>query len=65
MSTLRTGLAEFHRSTAAVISLISLNLLGKMGFGAFGGFRASPLRVGAGIGEGITKATAIAAPIIV
>jgi amino acid transporter len=44
----RGSLAEFHPLAAAtpVISLMSLNLLGKMGFGAFGGFEYVAIHAG-------------------
>src|SRR5262245_32524928 len=42
------SLAEFHPLTTAapVVSLMSLNLLGKMGFGAFGGFEYVAIHAG-------------------
>jgi amino acid transporter len=62
-------LAEFHplRTATPVISLLSLNLMGKMGFGAFGGFEYVAIHAGECRDpvKSITKATAIAAPIIV
>jgi amino acid transporter len=62
-------LAEFHplAATAPTISLLSLNLLGKMGFGAFGGFEYVAIHAGECRDpvRSITRATAIAAPIIV
>jgi amino acid transporter len=62
-------LAEFHplRTTTPAISLLSLNLLGKMGFGAFGGFEYVAIHAGECRDpvRSITRATAIAAPIIV
>src|SRR5262245_1251910 len=62
------SLPEFHPLTTAapVVSLMSLNLLGKMGFGAFGGFEyvaihagecRSPVRT-------IGRSVVVAAPII-
>ena len=62
-------LAAFHPLSTATpaISLLSLNLLGKMGFGAFGGFEYVAIHAGECRDpvKSITKATAIAAPIIV
>src|SRR5262245_20409270 len=62
-------LAEFHplRTAAPAISLLSLNLLGKMGFGAFGGFEYVAIHAGECRDpvRSITRATGIAAPIIV
>jgi glutamate:GABA antiporter len=62
-------LASFHplNTSAPVISLLSLNLLGKMGFGAFGGFEYVAIHAGECRDpvKSITRATAIAAPIIV
>ena len=62
-------LAEFHPLTTATpaISLLSLNLLGKMGFGAFGGFEYVAIHAGECRDpvRSITRATVIAAPIIV
>ena len=63
------ALAEYHplQTAAPVFSLLSLNLLGKMGFGAFAGFEyvaihaaecRDPVR-------SITHATLVAAPIVV
>ena len=48
------------------ISLLSLNLLGKMGFGAFGGFEYVAIHAGECQEpvKSITKATALAAPLI-
>ncbi len=42
------SIAEFHPLTTAapVVSLMSLNLLGKMGFGAFGGFEYVAIHAG-------------------
>ena len=62
-------LAEFHPLSTATpaISLLSLNLLGKMGFGAFGGFEYVAIHAGEcrdPVGS-ITRATVVAAPIIV
>jgi glutamate:GABA antiporter len=63
------SLAEFHplRMTAPVVSLLSLNLLGKMGFGAFGGFEYVAIHAGECRDpvRSITRATIVAAPIIV
>jgi amino acid transporter len=62
-------LAEYHPLATAtpVISLLGLNLLGKMGFGAFGGFEYVAIHAGECKDpvRSITRATAIAAPIIV
>ena len=62
-------LTAFHPLTTATpaISLLSLNLLGKMGFGAFGGFEYVAIHAGECRDpvRSITRATAIAAPIIV
>jgi glutamate:GABA antiporter len=62
-------LAAFHPLSTATpaISLLSLNLLGKMGFGAFGGFEYVAIHAGECRDpvRSMTRATAIAAPIIV
>jgi amino acid transporter len=62
-------LAEFHplRTATPVFSLLSLNLLGKMGFGAFGGFEYVAIHAGECRDpvKSITRATVVAAPIIV
>src|SRR5262245_21537823 len=62
-------LAAFHplQTTTPVISLLSLNLLGKMGFGAFGGFEYVAIHAGECREpvRSITRATVIGAPIIV
>ena len=62
-------LAEFHplQSSAPVLSLFSLNLLGKMGFGAFAGFEYVAIHAGECRDpvRSITRATLIAAPIVV
>jgi amino acid transporter len=62
-------LAEFHplQTATPVISLLSLNLLGKMGFGAFAGFEYVAIHAGECRDpvKSITRATAIAAPVIV
>ena len=62
-------LAEFHPFATAtpVISLMSLNLLGKMGMGAFGGFEYVAIHAGECRDpvKSITRATAVAAPVIV
>ena len=62
-------LAEFHplQTATPVISLLSLNLLGKMGFGAFGGFEYVAIHAGECRDpvRSITRATVIGAPIIV
>ena len=63
------ALNAYHplQTAAPVISLFSLNLLGKMGFGAFGGFEYVAIHAGECRDpiRSITRATAIAAPIIV
>ena len=62
-------LAAYHplQTATPVISLLSLNLLGKMGFGAFGGFEYVAIHAGECRDpvRSITRATVIAAPIIV
>jgi amino acid transporter len=62
-------LAEFHplQTATPVISLLSLNLLGKMGFGAFAGFEYVAIHAGECRDpvKSVTRATAIAAPAIV
>jgi amino acid transporter len=64
------GALEDYRPLSAatpVISLLGLNLLGKMGFGAFGGFEYVAIHAGECRDpvKSVTRATAIAAPIIV
>ena len=63
------SLTGFHPlwTTTPVISLLSLNLLGKMGFGAFGGFEYVAIHAGECHDpvKSVTRATVIAAPIIV
>jgi amino acid transporter len=63
------ALAEYHplRTAAPVISVFSLNLLGKMGFGAFAGFEYVAIHAGECRDpiRTITRATAVAAPVIV
>jgi amino acid transporter len=63
------ALAEYHplRTAAPVISVFSLNLLGKMGFGAFAGFEYVAIHAGECRDpiRSITRATAVAAPVIV
>jgi amino acid transporter len=65
----RGTLAAYHPLATAtpVISLMSLNLLGKMGFGAFGGFEYVAIHAGECRDpvRSITRATVIAAPVIV
>ena len=65
----RGTLAEYHplHTATPVISLLSLNLLGKMGFGAFAGFEYVAIHAGECRDpvRSITRATIIAAPIIV
>jgi glutamate:GABA antiporter len=62
-------LEEFHplRTAMPIISVFSLNLLGKMGFGAFGGFEYVAIHAGECRDpiRSITRATAIAAPVVV
>ena len=62
-------LAEFHplATAAPVVSLFSLNLLGKMGFGAFAGFEYVAIHAGECRDpvRSITRSTVIAAPIVV
>ena len=62
-------LAEYHpmRTATPVLSLFSLNLLGKMGFGAFAGFEYVAIHAGECRDpvRSITRATAVAAPIVV
>ena len=62
-------LAAYHpfQTATPVVSLLSLNLLGKMGFGAFGGFEYVAIHAGECRDpvRSITRATVIAAPIIV
>jgi amino acid transporter len=62
-------LAEFHplQTATPVITLLSLNLLGKMGFGAFAGFEYVAIHAGECRDpvRSITRSTLIAAPIIV
>ena len=61
-------LAEFHplQTATPVISLLSLNLLGKMGFGAFAGFEYVAIHAGESHDpvKSITRATIVAAPLI-
>ena len=63
------SLAEFHplRTASPVITLLSLNLLGKMGFGAFAGFEYVAIHAGECRDpvRSITRATIVAAPLIV
>jgi amino acid transporter len=55
------------QAATPVLSLLSLNLLGKMGFGAFSGFEYVAIHAGecADPVRSITRATIVAAPIIV
>ena len=61
-------LAEFHplATAAPVVSIMSLNLLGKMGFGAFGGFEYVAIHAGECRNpvRTIGRSVVIAAPII-
>jgi amino acid transporter len=63
------SLAEYHplQTATPVISLLSLNLLGKMGFGAFAGFEYVAIHAGETRDpvRSITRATLVAAPIVV
>ena len=63
------SLAAFHplQASAPVLSLFSLNLLGKMGFGAFAGFEYVAIHAGECRDpiRSITRATLIAAPVVV
>jgi amino acid transporter len=65
----RGTLAEFHplRTAVPAISVFTLNLLGKMGFGAFAGFEIVAIHAGECRDpvRSITRATLIAAPIVV
>src|SRR5262245_15444820 len=62
------SLATFHplAATAPVVSLMSLNLLGKMGFGALGGFEYVAIHAGECRNpvRSIARSVALAAPII-
>ena len=63
------SLAEYHplQTATPVISLLSLNLLGKMGFGAFAGFEYVAIHAGECRNpvRSITRATLIAAPVTI
>jgi amino acid transporter len=63
------SLPEFHplQTATPVLSLLSLNLLGKMGFGAFAGFEYVAIHAGEcrDPARSITRATIVAAPLIV
>ncbi len=63
------SLPAFHplQTTMPVVSLMSLNLMGKMGFGAFGGFEYVAIHAGECRNpvRAIGRSVAIAAPIIV
>src|SRR4029077_20799045 len=65
----RGSLASFHplTATAPVMSLMSVNLLAKMGFGAFGGFEYVAIHAGETHNpvRAIAKSVVIAAPVIV
>ena len=62
-------LAAYHplQTAAPALSILSLNLLGKMGFGAFAGFEYVAIHAGECRDpvRSITRATAIAAPVVV
>jgi amino acid transporter len=62
-------IAEFHplRTATPVISLMSLNLFAKMGFGAFAGFEYVAIHAGETRDpvRSVTRATIVAAPVIV
>ena len=62
-------LAEFHplRTATPVVSLMSLNLLGKMGFGAFAGFEYVAIHAGECRNpvRSITRETIVASPLFV
>jgi amino acid transporter len=62
-------LAEYHplQTAAPALSILSLNLIGKMGFGAFAGFEYVAIHAGECRDpvRSITRATAIAAPIVI
>ena len=62
------SLAEFHplATAAPVVSMMSLNLLGKMGFGAFGGFEYVAIHAGECRNpvRTIGRSVVVAAPII-
>lgn len=64
----RGSLAEYHplRTEMPVLSLMTLNLLGKMGFGALGGFEYVAIHSGECRDpvRAITRSVALAAPII-
>src|SRR4029079_768626 len=61
-------LREFHplATAAPVVSIMSLNLLGKMGFGAFGGFEYVAIHAGEGRDpvRSIGRSVVVAAPVI-
>jgi amino acid transporter len=69
LNTANGTLTEFHplRTATPVISLLSLNLLGKMGFGAFAGFEYVAIHAGEcrDPARSITRATIVAGPLIV
>jgi amino acid transporter len=62
------SLSEFHplATAAPVVSIMSLNLLGKMGFGAFGGFESVAIHAGECRNpvRTIGRSVVVAAPII-
>jgi amino acid transporter len=68
LNSLRGSLADYHplRTEMPVLSLMSFNLLGKMGFGALGGFEYVAIHAGECRDpvRAISRSVALAAPII-
>ncbi|HEU4389253.1 MAG TPA: APC family permease [Blastocatellia bacterium] len=68
LNTAQGSLAEYHplRAEMPVVSIMSLNLLGKMGFGALGGFEYVAIHAGECRDpvRSISRSVALAAPII-